>query len=206
MTTGVFELVRESISAESAANLYGIDIKRHRARCPFHNGRDFNLSFKGNGFHCFVCGTHGDSIEFVRLLFSLSKPIEAAKKLNTDFGLGLEFGGECREKDNKTTLEQIRKLKALRHKTSERDLPGYVRELLSVYEFYLYRIKRELAPRCEEDEPNKLWVYALHNLGYAQYLLETFDNLSVESQLSFILKEKENLITYERFNTAFSRL
>ena len=35
--------------------------------CPFHNERTASLRvFPDNHFHCFGCGAHGDSIEFVR--------------------------------------------------------------------------------------------------------------------------------------------
>jgi hypothetical protein len=92
-----FEITGENVSAERAAAYYGIEIKKHRCRCPFHNGKDFNLSFKNGGFNCFVCGTHGDSIEFVRLLFGYQKPFEALKRINEDFCLGLgllNYGAE----------------------------------------------------------------------------------------------------------------
>jgi hypothetical protein len=192
-----FEIVRESVSAERAAAYYGMEIKKHRCRCPFHNGKDFNLSFHGGGFNCFVCGTHGDSTEFVRLLFEYNKPFEAVKRINNDFCLGLDLQAGKPEKDNHATLKEIQ---ALRKRTAERDLPEAVHKILWEYALNLDCVKRTLAPKTPEDEPSELWVYALQNLGFTEYLLDSFDNMTPEYQLNFAVKEKEMITEYERLS------
>ncbi|MDR0986522.1 MAG: hypothetical protein LBL98_02340 [Ruminococcus sp.] len=189
----VFEIVRESVSAERAAAYYGIEIKRKRCRCPFHNGNDFNLSFHGGGFNCFVCGTHGDSIEFTRLLFGYQKPIDAVKRLNSDFCLCLDLGKVGKGEWNPTLAD-------IRRKTAERELPKAVHKILWEFALNLDWVKRSLAPKTPEEKPLDVWFYALQNLSFAEYILDCFENLTHEGQLDFAVKEKEMISLYERIS------
>lgn len=79
------------ITARQAAEFYGIRGGHgQKFYCPFHqDGRTPNLSFKDRWFTCFACGAHGDSIEYVGRLFDLM-PLDAARKISADFGLGLD--------------------------------------------------------------------------------------------------------------------
>jgi hypothetical protein len=193
-----FEYARESVTAEQAASRYGVIINRgHRTRCPFHNGKDFNLSFKNGAFNCFVCGVHGDSVEFVRLLFGYIKPFEALKRLNTDFGLGFDFGAEKPIAERRNELQQI---KQIRRKTAEREAPEAVRRILWEYELNLDWIKRECAPKTIDEVPPDIWVYSLHEIEQARYLLDYYECMPRERQLEFILKERGKLTEYENFN------
>jgi hypothetical protein len=193
-----FEYARESVTAEQAASRYGIQINRgHRARCPFHGGEHFNLSFKGGGFNCFVCNLSGDAIEFVRLLFQYSKPFEALKRINSDFGLGIDFGREKPEAEHRNELEQI---KQIRRKTAEREVPETARRILWEYELNLDWVKREFAPKTIDETPQKLWVSALHEIEQARYLLDCYECMPRDRQLEFILKERGDLIEREEFN------
>jgi hypothetical protein len=198
-----FEIVRESVSAERAAAYYGIEIRRHRANCPFHGGEHFSLSFHGGGFLCFSCQTKGDSIEFVRLLFGYPKPFEAVKRINNDFCLNLELQAGKHEKPNYSTLKQI---KQIRRNAAERDLPEAVRRILWEYQLNLDWVKRTLAPKTPDDEPPRIWVESLYNVDYAQYLLDCFECMPRENQLKYILNERGNLIEYENFNRAIDGL
>jgi hypothetical protein len=195
-----FEIVRESVTAERAAAYYGIEIKRHRANCPFHGGKHFSLSFHGGGFLCFNCQTKGDSIEFVRLLFGYQKPFEAVMRINNDFCLGLDLQAGKPERENHATLKEIQALRELRKKTAERDLPEAVHKILWEYALNLDWVKRMFAPKTAEDEPPELWVYAMQNLSYAEYILDSFDNMTPENQLNFAVKEKEMITEYERLS------
>lgn len=60
--------------------------------CPFHGGdRDASLKIypATDSWYCFGCGEGGDVIDFVAKMERCSFT-EALKKLNVDFGLGLE--------------------------------------------------------------------------------------------------------------------
>ncbi|MDR0986879.1 MAG: hypothetical protein LBL98_04190 [Ruminococcus sp.] len=189
----MFEIVRESVSAEAAAIHYGIEIKRHRARCPFHNGEDFNLSFKGNGFNCFVCGEKGDSIKFTQSLFGLAKPLDALKRLNSDFRLGLDVEGGLGDSWSPT-------LSDIRRKSAERDLPECVSRILREYSDTVYYLKTMHKPETE------LWAFALHNLEFADYLCNLFESKTASEKLEFIFSHMEEIKEYEEFNRAIEGL
>ena len=84
-----FREVRERVTAEDAARRYGLDVDRHgKALCPFHADRHPSMSFKNGYYRCRVCNVGGDSIDLTARLLELT-PLEAVKRLNTDFALGL---------------------------------------------------------------------------------------------------------------------
>ena len=60
---------------EQVAARLGIEARRHKAVCPFHDDHHPSLSFnrRNNTFRCFACGTHGSTIDL------------AMRMLNTDF-------------------------------------------------------------------------------------------------------------------------
>ena len=91
MDTGLFSLIREAVSAETAAHDYAVpfDRTKQRAVCPFHDDKHPSMTFKYGRFRCWSCGAHGDSIDLVGQLFGLS-PYTAAQKINSDYSLGFD--------------------------------------------------------------------------------------------------------------------
>lgn len=88
------EIVRR-VPAVEAARLYGVAVdRRGLALCPFHAEDTPSCRFYpgDRGFYCFGCGAGGDVLTFAEKLLGLS-PIEAARKIDADFGLGLFEGG-----------------------------------------------------------------------------------------------------------------
>ena len=80
MGESVFEVVKQSVTAREAAELYGIAVGRGgMACCPFHDDRHPSMKVDTR-FHCFGCGADGDVIDFTARLYDLS-PKEAAEKL-----------------------------------------------------------------------------------------------------------------------------
>ena len=91
----LFQSVKEKISLREAVVFYGFSIKKGDfIACPFHSGgheRTPSLHLYGDHFKCFGCGESGDVIKFVQKLFNLEKPLDAVKKINSDFNLGLSL-------------------------------------------------------------------------------------------------------------------
>ena len=88
----VFKAVRERMSAQEAARRYGLTFDRKGwALCPFHADTTPSMSFKDGRFRCWACNESGDSIDFTARFFGLSK-MDAVKRLNEDFMLGLPIG------------------------------------------------------------------------------------------------------------------
>lgn len=89
-----FEIIRERLEMRDVVEYYGIEIKRNNTcLCPFHDDHHPSAHVYPKAFHCFTCNLHYDVLGFVMALFSLSA-LDAAKKLNDDFNLGIHFGYE----------------------------------------------------------------------------------------------------------------
>ena len=57
-----------------------IDVKRGKARCPFHEDRNPSLGIKYNRYFCFSCGAKGNVIDLLMNRDNLSF-IDAVKAL-----------------------------------------------------------------------------------------------------------------------------
>ncbi len=66
MTQEQITLLR-AIPIEDLASRLGLDVRHHKALCPFHNDHHASLSFnvRKNTYRCFVCDAHGDTIDLV---------------------------------------------------------------------------------------------------------------------------------------------
>ena len=82
--------VREAVTAKQAGQMYGLkfDMRGNKAVCPWHRDHSPSLSFKGNRCKCFSCNNGGDAIDLTAQIFGIST-MEAAKKLQADFGVGV---------------------------------------------------------------------------------------------------------------------
>lgn len=89
-----FEIIMERLELREVVEHYGIEIKRNNTcLCPFHDDHHPSAHVYPQAFHCFTCNLHYDVLGFVMALFGLSA-LDAAKKLNDDFHLGIHFGYE----------------------------------------------------------------------------------------------------------------
>lgn len=112
-----FRSVRERVPAEDAARFYGLEFDRRGwAICPFHQDKHPSISFKGGRFRCWACGANGDSLDFTARFFNLDS-VQAAKKLNADFHLGLAY--EAKENPEALRMERERRRVAAAHQRFE---------------------------------------------------------------------------------------
>lgn len=88
----IFQQTREMVSALDVSRYYRMEFDRRgeRALCIFHPDHHPSMTFKNGNFRCWACGAHGSSIDLVAQLFGLSA-LDAVKKINTDFHLGLDL-------------------------------------------------------------------------------------------------------------------
>jgi len=86
----IFEEIKEKLDIRDVYTHYtGNGINRNnKALCCFHRDTHPSLSFKDKIFKCFVCDKGGDVFKFMEYYFGV-KGIEAARRLNSDFGLNL---------------------------------------------------------------------------------------------------------------------
>ena len=88
----VFAEARRLVSAREVAELNGLHPNRSGfVCCPFHHEKTPSLKlFSDGGWKCFGCGKGGSSIDFEAALYDLN-PLDAVKRLNSDFHLGLDL-------------------------------------------------------------------------------------------------------------------
>lgn len=90
----IFERVREQLDdMVPVARYYGYTPNRAGyIPCPFHPDKTASLKLYsgGRGWYCFGCKKGGTVIDFAARLLNLS-PLEAVKRLKTDFHLGLDL-------------------------------------------------------------------------------------------------------------------
>lgn len=88
----VFAEARRLVSAREVAEMNGFHPNRSGfICCPFHQERTASLKLYQNGtWHCFGCNRGGSSIDFMAALYGLT-PLEAVRRLNDDFRLGLSL-------------------------------------------------------------------------------------------------------------------
>ena len=90
MVLTLFEAIRARVPARDAAERYGLRFRGNRAPCPWHDDTHPDLAFYENGTcYCHACHHGGDAAALTARIFGLSMR-EAARKLNADFGLGLD--------------------------------------------------------------------------------------------------------------------
>ncbi|SCX96611.1 CHC2 zinc finger domain-containing protein [Butyrivibrio sp. INlla14] len=185
----VFSQIKDVITTKQAVQGYGIAVNRNSmCCCPFHN--DKNPSMKvDNRFHCFACGADGDVINFVEKYYGLS-PIEAAKKLNDDFNLGIDFSFKVKPTVKSPEELQRQKQKELSDaitKAFEITRRDYI-NILSKYHRLLWKWKRDYAPAIETEDANwhPFFVEACNKLDIVNELLDGLNFGSRELQIEII--------------------
>ena len=89
------QTIKDSVSALDTGQAMGLEIRRGRCKCPFHNGKDFNcVLYRGNrGWFCHVCKAGGDVISFAQQYYSMSFK-DSIAWFNDTFHLGLDLEGK----------------------------------------------------------------------------------------------------------------
>lgn len=167
MMNSAAQTIKESLSMAEVAERYGFQPNRSGfIRCPFHIG-DNSASLKiypgkGGGFFCFGCQTAGSVIDFVMRIFDCSFS-DAAKRLNSDFDLGL-YNKTYREKKaaRSALLAKQRHLREQKAKQEEAE-----REYWLAFDRWnkADRIQRDGEPFSDE------WIEAVKSLPQLSYEL-----------------------------------
>ena len=172
----IFEEVKELVDVPTAARHYGVEVHRgNMALCPFHRERNPSCKLYADHYYCFGCQAHGDIIRLVQELFGLT-PIEAVKQLNSDFGLGLDL-------DKPPDMTAVnRRRQVIAKQKAEQARTEHMYDVLLKYFTLLDKYKMRYAPTSPDEETDRRFVYALQNIGSAEYMLETFNRFDKEGQ------------------------
>ncbi len=180
--------VKERANIVKVAELYGLKLNRaYKCVCPFHKEKTASLSISPQKqiWKCFGCGKGGDSISLVSELLNINA-LEAAKSINYTLGLGLD-------PNQKSNYFEINKYKN-KQKTEEifKQWENKTFQLLCDYLHLLWKWEEEYVPKNMEEDPNDLFVEAMHNKDYIDYLIETiFINGTNEDKIWFWKHEKK---------------
>lgn len=177
-----FESIKKMVRIEDAAQQYGLKVTHNgMCCCPFHEEKTASMKLyqKDNNFHCFSCGKHGDVIDLTAKLNDIDL-LDAAKLLNSDFGLGILF-----EKGNKKSSSIL---------TSESSYSNYKKKLkeqqkqsqwlesaflvLKSYKNVLGDLEQNYRPKSRDAPLHPLFQEALHNKAIVENLC---DRLAVGS-------------------------
>ncbi|MGN0630467.1 MAG: CHC2 zinc finger domain-containing protein [Ruminococcus sp.] len=172
----IFEEVKELVDVPTAARHYGVEVHHsNMALCPFHRDRNPSCKLYDDHYYCFGCQAHGDIINLVQKIFGLS-PIEAVKQINNDFGLGLDV-------DKPPDMEAVsRRYREIVERKAVQANIERMYDILLRYYTLLDRYKIRYAPKSPDDEINERYVYAVHHIEYAWYLLENFNRTDAGRQ------------------------
>lgn len=162
----IFQEIKERLSLKDIVRAYGIELNRSdMCLCPFHAEKTPSMKIYDKGFRCYGCGENGDTIEFVRKFFNLSNVLEAAHKINEDFGLGIQT-------DRRPTRSEVKSAQAAVQKRIEfehRDNQAFL--VFSEY-FKVLRDYSRLAPKTEYEIPDKRFIEYLQNFEQLEYVME----------------------------------
>ena len=91
----IAQAIHDTVTMDEVVRFYvpSATPRHHRIPCPFHNGKDYNLSYTPHGYRCFVCGASGDVIGFVKDACELATRSDAMKRISQDFHLDLPIDG-----------------------------------------------------------------------------------------------------------------
>ena len=200
----IFETVKSAVTAREAAGFYGIKVNRNgMCRCPFHADRHPSMKID-TGFFCFGCQEKGDVIRFVSKLFGITA-YEAAEKLIADMGLdsGGDVGATKKDADQSACFRRSRELE----KRFEKQFDHAVRRIYNVYCDYLQLLnnwKIVHAPRSPDEDPHPLFVEALHNKNYVEYLLDLLNDGSTEEKALVVIEKGKGVNVLEERIKSFT--
>ena len=172
----IFDDIKELVDVPTAARSYGVEVHRgNMALCPFHRERHPSCKLYEDHYYYFGCQAHGDVIRLVQELFGL-KPIEAVEQINSNFGLGLDL-------DKPPDMEKVnRRRREIAERKAEKARVEYMYDVMMRYFTLLDKYKMLYVPTSPDEDMDRRFVYALQNIGYAEYMLEAWGSFDKEQQ------------------------
>lgn len=136
----IFALIRQEVTAEDAARLYGLEFGRNgRARCPWHDDHNPDLKFLSSGLcYCHACHKSGDAVALTAQMLGVT-PREAAERLRHDFHLD----APTTNRPDPTASAKVQQRRDERNK--ERRRWGFLCEVARQADAELRRFDRETA-------------------------------------------------------------
>lgn len=185
----MFDETRRLVSARDIAELNGLQPNRSGyICCPLHREKTPSLKLYDDGsWHCFGCGKGGSSIDLEMELYDL-KPLDAVRRLNDDFRLGLPLDRPP-DKEERAAAQHRREL----HDTYElfQQWRGETIDRLNECFRMSRLIQKFIEKPADLDQMSDLLVYTIQHEPYFEYLsnLLTFGTLDNQMEVSRMRKE-----------------
>ena len=172
----LFDDIKQRLDMKQVVEAYGFSVNRSGfCCCPFHAEKTASMKIYEKGYKCFGCGEGGDIIKFVQKYFDLS-PIDACRKLNDDFSLGLETRSYRDPNKKAETVMLYQKRQELKEK--ENAALNLVSDYLNVLNGY----RIDYQPQNHNEIPDKRFMQYLSDY---ENTLVLYEELSEASDLSF---------------------
>lgn len=145
----ISQAIRDRVSMDEVLSVYCPSLPRrgHRCPCPIHNGKDLNFSYTRSGYKCFVCGSSGDVVAFVKEVCELATRADAMKRINSDLRLNLPI--DCNVTEQISLEMAQRRAEAERKKSLFESWKKRYNELMDEW-IELDKILREVNPGTAE--------------------------------------------------------
>ena len=198
MLLNAFDYIKETLRITDTLVFYGVEIKRNKAICPLHNEKSpsFTVYPNNNSWHCFGCKAGGSVIDFVMAYYGLDA-LEAAKKLDLDFNLGLF--------DNTPSQEELQKLSEKKELNQTyislaKTFEAYMHKAYSILCEYLHLLenwKEMYAPKSPVEmrkSLNPLFIEACHQSAYIEYLVDYLMFADYEKEIQFYQTHRKEMV------------
>lgn len=196
--TGTFEIIKQRVDILEVAEMYGLQVKRNKALCCFHDDHHASMSFRNQRFTCWVCGEHGDVFDLVSKLTG-STAIEAAKQLNDAFHLGLDMD---------RPVKPAEAAKFRREREAEEIFKQWENDAFLIcraYNFYIQAIIKGRAPRSPTEPIDAAFVQALHEQPRVEYFLDILTFGTPKGKVNFYNTCRNEVTRYGRILRGFEK-
>lgn len=188
---GIFDSIRDSVTARDVAEFYGLKVNRYgKTVCPFHNDRNPSMKVDKR-FYCFGCGEKGDAVDLASKLFGISLK-DAAIKIARDFGISYEDWKPPDPADIRPIV-RISSIYERYRKTKNRFWKA-----ITDYYHLLLEWKQNYAPKDPEEEPDDRYVEAVQNITTLEYVMDSFLQGDLETQVDIFNDFGRKTVFYER--------
>ena len=186
----IYEEIRQRLTMPEVARFYDLEMNRGGfAVCPFHEDKKPSMKIYEDHYHCFGCGAHGDATDFVARLFEISQ-YDAAKKLNSDFGLNLI------DREYRTPITH-----RVNPETSYHNWLRHAERTLNEYLNMLCRWQTEYVPKNPSEPLHPKFIESLTKKEYCQYLLDQITIGTEQDKRELYLTEQKTIAAIaERVN------
>lgn len=187
----IFDSIRDSVTARDVAEFYGLKVNRYgKAACPFHNDRNPSMKVDKR-FYCFGCGEKGDAVDLVSKLFGLTLK-DAAMKIADDFGISYEKW----KPPDPAGVRPVLIVRSIYERY--RNVRNRFWRAITDYYHMLLEWKEIYAPKDPEEEPDNRYVEAIQNITTLEYVMDSFLQGDLETQVGIINDFGRKTVFYER--------